>query len=125
MRPRLGADFRKRLEATNAAVKETGGLRIQFATQFTEAFQRQHLFGIDMQTMRFQQRGQRVGIRGIEARMYVVNTETELIAQYARGARLAAIIDSSTIRLAIRRGSATISSTSPFRQAQSGNPGGL
>lgn len=64
MRPRLGADFRKRLEATNAAVKETGGLRIQFATQFTEAFQRQHLFGIDMQTMRFQQRGQRVGIRG-------------------------------------------------------------
>lgn len=68
--------------------KETGGLRIQFATQFTEAFQRQHLFGIDMQTMRFQQRGQRVGIRGIEARMYVVNTETELIAQYARGAKV-------------------------------------
>ncbi len=54
------------------AVKETGGLRIQFATQFTEAFQRQHLFGIVTCRPWCQQRGQRVGIRGIEARMYVV-----------------------------------------------------
>ncbi|QUJ04704.1 hypothetical protein KCP78_07430 [Salmonella enterica subsp. enterica] len=117
--PRLGADFRKRPEATNAAVKETGGLRIQFATQLYRSLPASAISSArDMQTMRFQQCGQRVGIRGIEARMYVaVNTETERLRSTRAAQRLGAgdHRSSSTIRLAIRRGSATISSTSPRR----------
>ena len=35
---RLGADFRKRLEAANAAVEETGRLSVQFPAQLAEPF---------------------------------------------------------------------------------------
>ena len=58
-------------------------MRIQFTTQFAETVQREHFFGIDMQTVGFQQRCQRVGIRRIKAHMHVIDAKTELIAQYA------------------------------------------
>ena len=54
MRTRLGANLSVRLESADAAVEETGRLRIQFTTQFTEAFQRQDLFSINVHTMGFQ-----------------------------------------------------------------------
>ncbi|GAQ96021.1 hypothetical protein NGUA01_00195 [Salmonella enterica] len=41
-----------------------------------------------MQTLRFQQRGRRVGVRGVEARMYDVYAETELIGRYAGGGKV-------------------------------------
>jgi hypothetical protein len=67
VRARFGADFSEGLEATNAAIQETGRLRVQLAAQFAEALQRQHFFRINVHIVVFQQGRQRFGIRRIEA----------------------------------------------------------
>ena len=54
VRARLGANFRKRLEAANTAVEETGRLRVQLATQLAEAFQRQHFHRVNVHVVRLQ-----------------------------------------------------------------------
>ena len=54
VRARLGADFRKRLEATNTAIEETRRLRVQLATQLAEAFQRQHFHRVDVHIVSLQ-----------------------------------------------------------------------
>ncbi len=124
-RPKCGPGsvlISQRLEATNALSRKPEGCASSSVTQFTEAFQRQHL-GIDMVTMRFSSAASASAFA--DRSPYALKYRTELIAQYARGAKVSGDHRFFTIRLAIRRGSATISSTSPFRQAQSGNPGGL
>ncbi len=85
MRAWLGADLREGLEPANAAVQETGRLRVQFAAQLAEARQRQHFFRINMHIVIFQQGGQRFGIGRIESSVNVVNTKAQPVAQHARG----------------------------------------
>ena len=82
---RLGADFRKRLEAANAAVEETGRLSVQFPAQLAEPFQGEHFRRVDVHIMGFQQGGQLLGVRRIETGMNVINAEAELVAQNAGG----------------------------------------
>lgn len=85
VRARLGADFRKRLEAANAAVEETGRLSVQFPAQLAEPFRGEHFRRVDVHIMGFQQGGQLLGVRRVETGMNVINAEAELVAQNAGG----------------------------------------
>lgn len=112
---RFGADFRVGLEATNAAVERKPD---GWASSSRRSLQKPSR----VRTLQPDQRGRRESSATLPAvrcwpdqSRYARYKHQSPACRAERGPRMfAAIIDSSTMRLAMRRGSATISSTSPF-----------
>ncbi len=112
--PRRGADLREGLEAADAAVEELGRLRVQVAAQFAETVEGQQLVGFGFHAVGLQYGDRLLDQRRIETGVHVVHAEARRSRSTMAAQTLAAIMHSSTMRLALRRCSVTISSTSPF-----------